>query len=341
MMAVNIGPVVLQWSMLSALLAAIAGYIALRFRLRGTAEASPVASAASTALLIWLLVWKLSVYIFDPSAVQDGLRSLLYFNGGVRGAILASVLAVLCLVYANWRGQVPRHTYIDSLLVAILSGCAAYGLLKFAVGEGHRLTTGVMTLWCTAAALYGLTRLRFVPIRQSAQLALVAAIGASLLWTAAANGWERTSAAAAPGVGLKKGQLAPDFELESLDGERIRLSDYRGRTVVLNFWATWCPPCQAEMPYLQRFNEDFGAEDAVVLGVNATTTEVSRVVVRAWVREWGLTFPIVYDGEGEVGRTYRVTAYPATYIIGPDGVIRQKHQGPMNYEQLKQATGIR
>src|SRR5690625_5188421 len=74
-----------------------------------------------------------------------------------------------------------------------------------------------------------------------------------------------------PVVGLEKGNLAPDFELETIEGETVKLSDYRGEKVMLNFWATWCPPCRAEMPDMQKFHENH--DEGVILAVNLTETE--------------------------------------------------------------------
>lgn len=117
------------------------------------------------------------------------------------------------------------------------------------------------------------------------------------------------------------GFTAPSFTLDSLSGEPISLSDLRGKVVVLNFWASWCPPCRAEMPALNAVYEKSRDQGLVVLGIN-TTFQDDENNARQAIQEWGLTFPIVFDRDGVPSRAYRVQAMPTTFFIGRDGVIR-------------------
>ncbi len=118
---------------------------------------------------------------------------------------------------------------------------------------------------------------------------------------------------------------APDFLLTTLGGERLRLSDFRGKTVVLNFWATWCPPCRREMPDFQALWEERGPDgpdDLVILAVNLISQD-ARADVRAFVREFGVSFPVLFDTSGDaVSRRYGVRALPATFFIDRDGIVR-------------------
>jgi len=139
-------------------------------------------------------------------------------------------------------------------------------------------------------------------------------------------------------TGIRKGQLAPDFALEDLQGNTVRLSDFRGKKVLVNFWATWCPPCRAEMPHLQKFYEDYRSQGVVVLGVNLTPTEKNPDRVQKFAKEQHLTFPIVLDKEGTVKNTYRVVAYPTTFLLDTGGVIRETFHGPMQYDMMKKAV---
>ncbi len=136
-------------------------------------------------------------------------------------------------------------------------------------------------------------------------------------------------------TGTQKGQLAPDFSLTDLNGKQVSLADYAGKKVLVNFWATWCPPCRVEMPHMQKFYEDYEAKDVVILGVNLTPTEKNRSVVQDFIQEQQLTFPIVLDQEGEVSQAYKVVAYPTTYFLDADGVIREKFQGAINYDVME------
>ncbi|KKE78675.1 redoxin domain-containing protein [Oceanobacillus caeni] len=134
-------------------------------------------------------------------------------------------------------------------------------------------------------------------------------------------------------VGTSVGDMAPDIELTTLNGETVKLSDYRGNKVFVNFWATWCPPCRAEMPDIQKFDND---EDVKILAVNLTSTEKSVDDVQKFVDELGLTFPILKDEKGKVEQMYKVNAYPTSYLIDSDGVIRKVALGAMNYEMMVQ-----
>jgi len=125
------------------------------------------------------------------------------------------------------------------------------------------------------------------------------------------------------------GQPAPDFVLQDLHGNLIALSDFRGKTVVLNFWATWCPPCRAEMPDLQGVHEQrLPQDDLVVLAVDLLF-EDSVGAVTDFLDEFALTFPVVLAAEGSVLQRYGVRGLPATFFIDRDGVLRAQNLGPV------------
>lgn len=135
--------------------------------------------------------------------------------------------------------------------------------------------------------------------------------------------------------GLKVGEKAPDFTLQTLDGKTVKLSDYRGKKVFLNYWATWCPPCREEMPEMQRFHEKYG-DEVVVLAVNGTGTEDSEKAVRDYILEGEYTFPVLLDKELEINQTYQIISIPTTYFIGTDGVIQEERMvGPMTFDYMK------
>ncbi|RJQ13169.1 MAG: TlpA family protein disulfide reductase [Dehalococcoidia bacterium] len=127
-----------------------------------------------------------------------------------------------------------------------------------------------------------------------------------------------------PGVG----QAAPNFVLEEHGtGRLVRLSDYRGRTVVLNFWATWCPPCVAEMPELQSLQAKHEASgDLVVIAVDV---EEPPAAVEEFKQQLALTMTILGDRTGDVRRYYGLPGLPGTFFIDRDGVIRAKALGPI------------
>jgi cytochrome c biogenesis protein CcmG/thiol:disulfide interchange protein DsbE len=118
------------------------------------------------------------------------------------------------------------------------------------------------------------------------------------------------------------GFLAPDFTLETLDGDTITLSDLRGRAVLLNFWATWCPPCRAEMPAFQQAYADYEDQGFVIVAVNAIQQD-SLPAIEEFRGEYSLTFPIVLDADGSASRSYQVRSMPTSFFIDPDGIISE------------------
>jgi peroxiredoxin len=122
-------------------------------------------------------------------------------------------------------------------------------------------------------------------------------------------------------------ELAPDFTLTTLDGKEVSLSDYGGEWVILNFWATWCPPCISEMPYLQTL-ADRGLN---VLGVNMAEPEEE---VKLFTVKRGIKFPILMDPDDNLVLDYQARSLPRTVIIAPDGTIALRIAGPIEGEQL-------
>lgn len=119
----------------------------------------------------------------------------------------------------------------------------------------------------------------------------------------------------------REGFTAPDFSLDLLGGGRVSLSQLRGKAVVVNVWASWCPPCRAEMPAIEKVYQAYKDMGLVVIGLN-TTYQDSEADAAAFVREFGLTFPIVLDRDGAVNRRYLVTGLPTTFFIDRKGIIR-------------------
>ncbi|MCD6290472.1 MAG: TlpA family protein disulfide reductase [Anaerolineae bacterium] len=137
-----------------------------------------------------------------------------------------------------------------------------------------------------------------------------------------------------PAQGARVGLMAPDFTLSRLDGQPVSLSELRGQAVVLNFWATWCPPCRAEMPALERVYQAHREDGVVVLGVNQGETGAA---VNPFLKEFGISFPVLLDAQGNVGRLYRVQALPTTYFIDRQGMIRDMVIGGPMSEALLQS----
>ena len=134
---------------------------------------------------------------------------------------------------------------------------------------------------------------------------------------------------------LKKDQLAPDVTFTTLDGKSAQLSDYIGQNVVLNFWATWCPPCKAEMPAFQHYYEQYGeAHNVVILGFNMTFSKDSKEKVEQFIEEYEITFPIYLTEDKNVLKTYQIASMPTTIFIDTEGRVQRKIIGPVNEQAL-------
>ena len=120
------------------------------------------------------------------------------------------------------------------------------------------------------------------------------------------------------------GRPAPDFALKSSTGENLRLSEYRGDVVMINFWATWCGPCRQEMPLLDELYGRYQRVGFNLLGVNIDD-DSSRAM--DMVRELGVSFPVLFDNRKEVSRMYDVDAMPVTVLVDREGNVRFVHQG--------------
>lgn len=133
-------------------------------------------------------------------------------------------------------------------------------------------------------------------------------------------------------TGLEAGNEAPDFELKTMNGETVKLSDYRGEKVLLNFWATWCPPCREEIPDMQKYHEE--VDDGVILAVNLFESEQSMEQIENFLDEYGVTFQVLMDEDTDVSGMYKAYALPTSYFINSDGTVHVKAIGAINYDIL-------
>jgi cytochrome c biogenesis protein CcmG/thiol:disulfide interchange protein DsbE len=167
-----------------------------------------------------------------------------------------------------------------------------------------------------------------VPI---AILAAVVALVALLAYGLASN---------EPDRGVERALLAgereeaPELELPTLDGEERRsLADYRGQVVVLNFWASWCPPCRDESPLLQRWHQRLAGRDATLLGVDVLDVDNDA---QEFIDEFGLTFPQLRDGPGDTMDDFGIAQLPETFVIDRQGRIAAVRRGPVDDAFIRQ-----
>jgi peroxiredoxin len=133
---------------------------------------------------------------------------------------------------------------------------------------------------------------------------------------------------------------APGFALEDTEGRLHSLADYRGKTVIINFWTTWCPPCREELPSMNRAWEILQDEDVVILAINVGEDEDTIFVFTA---DYPADFPLLLDREGEVIAAWPVKGLPTTYVIAPDGTIAYRAIGGREWDEpafLQQIRGL-
>lgn len=126
-----------------------------------------------------------------------------------------------------------------------------------------------------------------------------------------------TNQTSSPGI-PEENAIAPDFTLRTIDNKLVKLSDYRGKVVFLNFWATWCPPCRMELPSMEKLYEKLRNQPFIIIGVNVDEADPNGV--KNFVKNMNLTFPVLLD-DGSVSKLYNINAIPTTIIIKKDGMI--------------------
>ncbi len=149
-------------------------------------------------------------------------------------------------------------------------------------------------------------------------------------------------AAAASAQALKpwNGGAAPPLKLADLEGRVHKLADYRGKVVLVNFWATWCVPCREEMPSIERLRASLAGRPFAVLAVNLAEPEPR---IRGFLEKVPVRFTVLIDRDTATARAWQAKVLPATYIVGPDGAIRYRHVGELDWskpEVRKQILGL-
>jgi cytochrome c biogenesis protein CcmG, thiol:disulfide interchange protein DsbE len=161
---------------------------------------------------------------------------------------------------------------------------------------------------------------------------IILGVGALWVWVSTAPPGS-TTAGEIPAP--KESFLAPDFELATLNGETIRLNELRGQPVLINIWASWCAPCRAEMPAMQRVFEAYGDQGFTILAVNATNQD-SPNQAADFVQQHQLTFPILMDISGQVSQAYQVHSLPTSFFVDSQGIIQEiVIGGPMSEALLR------
>ncbi|MFF2483118.1 TlpA family protein disulfide reductase [Paenibacillus sp. NPDC058071] len=341
MYTVQLGSLVLNLEIVIYLLSGMAGAAGLWLRARkGREDVSRVSDAVNAAWL-WVAVWKFSLVLFDPAGVIRDWRSLLYFSGGAYGMALATAVAVVYIVIRGRRAGVGYPVIAGWLSIMV------YGWLGVRFFVQAVIEIPSLDGWLYGAASMLALLFFFLQVNESHQTdfrrlaakgTLAAAALSAILLIDYSGGArpEEVAAGLQSGIqtGLKEGQLAPDFKLTTLDGKETSLSEWRGKPVFINFWASWCPPCRAEMPHMEKLHVKYG-DQAVILSVNMTATEKSSQNVEEFAEKYGLTFPIALDEAGSVMERYRIRSYPTTFVVDADGIVRDRVLGAVDYAWME------
>jgi peroxiredoxin len=131
-------------------------------------------------------------------------------------------------------------------------------------------------------------------------------------------------------IRLKPGLPAPNFTFSGPNGKMISLSDYKGKVVFLNIWATWCPPCREEMPSMERLYQKLKDEDFIILAVSIDASGAKAVT--PFLRDFKLNFPVLFDTKGKIQGLFETTGIPESFIIDKEGVLVQKIIGPRDWD---------
>jgi peroxiredoxin len=307
-----IGPFIFSTSLLYILIGLGAGSIFIPVITKNDKASGKLsADIITNFLLIAILTWKLLPVLLNPGDIISNPISILYSSGGSVGIILGVGIGIVYLgIKLFLHGKHPAGNR---------HACSLRGVFKPVFG-----------FFVTAAFVS--SSLFFVSW-------LVRNGDSDLI-----NGKKNTTNRI-PTVG----DMAPFFGLMNIDGDIISLDDYKGKWVILNFWATWCPPCKAELPTLNRFYESLDKNRVVLLGINATGTEKNTgkcediaCYISTFVMDEGINFPVLLDFCDNTGicvsTIYGIGNLPTTLVISPEGIITQIKKGVVDSFWLRSAV---
>lgn len=306
-------------------------------------ETKSILNLLSNGTFIGFLAWKGSLLLLEPKLVLKSPMSLLYFTGGTKGLIIALLMQLLYFLYHVKKGTSNPLLIFRSILIVIFTTLMTYDLYTLFWIKEQSLFHFIK-LMCAFFLLlltfYYKGQHKKEVLQMIRKAALIVGISSLVVWTINSN----ISFATQPKiekterleVGIYEGQLAPEFTLKTIGGEDMSLSSFRGKRIILNFWASWCPPCKAEMPHMQEFYIENKESNVILLSVNLTTAEKKSEDVAKFVEEYELTFPVMLDVKGDIGRIYQAHAIPTSYLIDSKGIVKKKIIGPMDKEMMNE-----
>ena len=330
-----------SWTIPYAWVALLLAYFYVDIRNRKLEPQWP--NAFEHLLWVYLISWKASYTIFYLEPFLSAPMSILYFDGGWKGHLLA--LALTLVVFTRRKMVVGLSTIVVlwlqfvamyQLIVSILSGqyiVAILAVVALVAVEKKKdiwsfalliVTLVMLGNWLNPFLLISvaLLLLNVVYMKKSAYIAPV--IIATLVGMFMINVIEMSNAEAK--------EVSP-IELNTYEGERYSIRKEENSIVILNFFATWCPPCKAEMPHLQSFSENL-PDDVTLIGVNLTTRDDGERALRKFIKQYNVTYPILLDVDDTYGDAYGVLSMPTTVIL-KDGKEVERIVGPVSEETLR------
>ena len=294
----------------------------------------------------YVLVWKLSYIPLSFSAFLAAPLSAVYFSGGQVGHVLGVIAGAI---------QLYRKRMVDEDLLKVWG---KFFVMTFVV---HALLVkelpiliiglGLLVIWWWKPTMLAMVLTAFflqLATEWSSVTVITYVLGVVFMY-----GWlkykQQLSSFIVQVIVLtmlaiviqqtlpeqtKVSAEQRDFTLETFDGQTVSLSDYKGKVIVLNFFATWCPPCKAEMPHLQQFHEQ-APDNVVLLGVNLTKRDDGLEVLEQFLHDYEVTYPVLLDQQDEVGDLYEVLSIPTTYILDQEGHLVERIVGPVDTAGLE------
>ncbi len=346
MEALQLGPLLIKISWILLFVSGSLAIAVMYFRLRKPDHGhKKIVDSFLNAAILAIFVWKFSIVLFEPSMLISNPSGLLYFNGGQQGMWLAALVAFLYVFYRARKTKTEYSDYVYALFVLLLISFSVYqALLAFYTGKNiavHLLYSAasfILFVWLDTIFRRASSPDQYAERLKTftAMAILVGLIGFGAYDKALAPTPFAEGTLDSRTVGLVEKNTAPDFTLTTLEGKSISLSELRGKKILLNFWATWCPPCRAEMPDMQKFYTKYKDAGIEIVAVNLTQTETSQTAVSSFIEKYNLSFIVPLDKNGDVASLFQAYTVPTSYLIDEHGVIVEKRIGPMSYGQLKQ-----
>jgi peroxiredoxin len=330
---ITIGSLTIASKWIFLAVALLLSYILLKIQKFST----DLLDVVSNSLFVGFLVLKLSLFLVQPDLVINSPLSLLYFTGGKIGLGLAVIIASAIYFWGTRKLGISFQKRILTYGLYVLYSFSFYHLLFLLINQDWQYF--LYLLLPIFILIWWLIKNKSIQLLKNVT---IMAILFGLIGWAVNDHLMKTRLSesnATINTGIQRGDKAVDFTLETIDGEVKKLSDYKGKKVILNFWATWCPPCKAEMPHMEKFYEENRDNNVVVLAVNLTSSESNERNVGAFIKDYRLTFPVLMDSNGSIGDTYQAVTIPTTYYIDTNGIIQHKLVGPMSKDTMEDLIG--